>query len=228
MSTSPPESHQRPTAKGSEASTQMGRASSEALTTTLRGSSVGKVDTRRVGRVLLVLCLVTLAVLVVVFSVAGAHRNSQISSLRNHGVTAEMTVTGCAVLIGGSGSTPAGDACRGAFTLDGHRYTEPIPGSAEYTTGQSLRIKVVPGDPALLSPVEVLQTEHSSWTVFVLSAILFLVLLLILAGLVVERRGAGTRRSRLRRLSGEGFGEVNFAVTLGLRGCFSPGCPRRR
>ena len=186
MSTPPPESHQGPTTKGSEASTK-GNASSEALTT-LRGSSVGKVDTRRVGRVLLVLGLVTLAVLVVVFSVAGAHRNSQVSSLRNQGVTAEMTVTACAVLIGGSGSTPAGDACRGTFTLGGHRYSEAIPGSAEYTTGQSLRIRVVPGDPALLSPAQIVRTERSSWTVFVLPAILFLVLLLVLIGLVVERR----------------------------------------
>jgi hypothetical protein len=152
---------------------------------------VGKVDGRRVAGVLVVLCLITLAVLVVVFSVAGAHRNSQVSSLRNQGVKVDMTVTGCAVLIGGSGSTPAGDACRGAFTLDGHRYVEAIPGSAVYTTGQSLPIVVVPGDPALLAPVRVVTHEQSSWTVFILPVILFLVLLAGLVGFVVVRRRRG-------------------------------------
>jgi len=159
-------------------------SSTEALTT-LRGSSVGKVDSRRVVRVLIVLSLVTLAVLVVAFSVAGAHRNSQVSSLRTHGVKVDMTVTHCAVLIGGSGSTPAGDACRGAFTLDGHRYVEAIPGSATYSQGQSLAIVVVPHDPALLAPVHVFADERSTWTVFILPGILFVVLVVALAGFVV-------------------------------------------
>jgi hypothetical protein len=164
-----------------------GGTSSEALTT-LRGSSVGKVDTRQVGRVLLVVSLLTLAILVVAFSAAGAHRNDQVSSVRNHGVPAVMTVTDCQELIGGSGSTPAGDVCRGTFTLEAHRYTEPIPGSAVYTKGESLRIIAVPGDPALLLPAHIVATEHSSWTVFVLPAILFIVLVLVLVGLAIVRR----------------------------------------
>jgi hypothetical protein len=186
VSTSP-ESPRGTAGTAPEASGGREPSSSEALTT-LRGSSVGKVDGRRVAQVLVVLCLVTLAVLVVVFSVAGAHRNSQVSTLRTHGVKVDMTVTGCAVLIGGSGSTPAGDACRGAFTLDGHRYVEAIPGSAVYTSGQSLRIVVVPGDPALLAPVRVVMDEHSSWTVFILPAILFAVLAVGSAGFVAVRR----------------------------------------
>jgi hypothetical protein len=187
MSTSPPESHRGTAARGSGASSKAAGASSEALTT-LRGSSVGKVDTRRVGRVLLVVTLLTLLVLVVAFSVAGAHRNDQVSSLHNQGVPAVMTVTKCQVLIGGSGSTPAGDACRGIFTLEGHRYTEPIPGSKVYIEGKTLSIVVVRGDPALLLPQKILQTEHSSWTVYVLPGILFIVLLLTLGGLAVVRR----------------------------------------
>jgi hypothetical protein len=166
-------------------------ATSAQSLTTLRGSSVGNVDARRVGHVLLAAALVTLAVLVVVFSLAGAHRNDQISKLHSQGVKVEMTVTRCAVLLGGSGSNDAGHACRGAFTLDGHRYTEAIPGSAPYTAGQSLRIVVVPGDPALLSPVQVVAHEHSSWTVFVLPGILFIVLLLTVVGMLVVQRRQG-------------------------------------
>jgi hypothetical protein len=161
-------------------------SSTEALTT-LRGSSVGKVDSRRVVRVLVVLCLVALAVLVVVFSVAGAHRNTQVSSLHHQGVKVDMTVTTCAVLIGGSGSTPAGDACRGAFTLDGHRYVEAIPGSATYSPGKPLSIVVVPHDPALLAPAKILAGEQSTWTVFVVPGILFIVLLGALVGFVIVR-----------------------------------------
>ena len=105
--------------------------------TNLRGSSVGKVNTRRVGQVILVITLVTLLVLAIVFFVAGVHRNNQISSLHDNGVPAVMTVTGCALLIGGSGSTPAGDVCQGTFTLNGHLHSEAIPGLAQYEPARS-------------------------------------------------------------------------------------------
>jgi hypothetical protein len=166
-------------------------AASAQTLTNLRGSSVGTVDTRRVAQVILTACLVTLVVLVVVFSLSGAHRNDQISKLHDQGVKVAMTVTGCTILVGGSGSNDAGHACHGAFTLDGHRYVESIPGLAPYTAGQSLHVVVVPGDPAVLSPVHVLAHEHSSWTVFILPAVLFVVLLLTLVGLVVLHRRNG-------------------------------------
>ncbi len=168
---------------------QPGKAdsSSEAVTN-LRGSSVGKVNTRRVGQVILVITLVALLVLSIVFFVAGVHRNNQISSLHKNGVPAVMTVTGCALLIGGSGSTPAGDECQGTFTLDGHHYAEAIPGLAPYETGEKLHIVVVPGDPALLAPTHVLADEHSSWTTFILPVLLFVAFVLLLLGWVVLRR----------------------------------------
>jgi hypothetical protein len=155
-------------------------AAHEQTMTNLRGSSVGNVDGRRVGFVLLVLAMVTLAVLVVVFSLAGAHRNDQISRLQSQGVTTDLTVGHCLIILGGSGSNDAGHECRGTFTLDGHHYNEAIPGSARYEPGQSFRIVVVPGDPALLAPVHVVTHEHPSWTVFILPVILFVGLLLLL------------------------------------------------
>ncbi len=184
MSASQPTSRQEPTAaKGTAAEGE--DASSEAMTT-LRGSSVGKVNTHRVGQVVLVLTLVTLLVLAVVFFVAGVHRNNQVSSLHDHGVPAVMTVTGCAVLIGGTGSTPAGASCRGTFTLEGHRYSEAIPGSDKYETGQQLHITVVPGDPALLALAPA--NEHTSWTTFILPLVLFVVFLVLLGWALVVRR----------------------------------------
>jgi hypothetical protein len=83
---------------------------------------------------------------------------------------------------------PFRDVCRGTFTLDGRRYSEPFPGSAAHTQGQSLQIIVVPGDPALQAPACIVNTEHSSWTVYVLPAILFIELLLILVGLAIVCR----------------------------------------
>src|ERR1700728_2043273 len=79
-------------------------ATPQAPVTTLRGASVGPVDTRRVGQVVIGLCLAILATLVIVLFLSGLHKNAQISSLRQHGVVVEVRVTKCVGLIGGSGS----------------------------------------------------------------------------------------------------------------------------
>jgi uncharacterized membrane protein len=170
-------------------------ATSSESVTTLRGSSVGKVNTRRVGQVVLVVTLVTLLVLAVVFLVAGIHRNNQISSLQDNGVPAIMTVTACSLLIGGSGSTPAGDICQGNFTLNGHLHSELIPGMTEYRIGEKLHIKVVPSDPALLAPASVAANEPSAWSAFVLPAVLFLAFLLLLLGWIIFERRHGVHES---------------------------------
>ncbi len=190
---SPPSSHREPI-RSDKMQTARAETSSEALTT-LRGSSVGNVNVRRVGQVILALSMATLLVLSIVFLVAGVHRNSQVSSLRNKGVPAEMTVTQCAVLIGGTGSNPVGDACRGTFVLDGRRYSEGIPGAAQHSVGDKLRIIVVPGDPALLAPTHVVASEHTSASVFVLPVVLFVVFLLAVGWLGVVRRNRSQRSS---------------------------------
>jgi hypothetical protein len=155
---------------------------------TLRGPSVGQVNVRRIGQILGLGGLLTLAVLVVVFALAGAHRNDQITNLRTHGVTVEMKVSGCLIQIGGTGSNPAGYKCQGTVTVDGHRYTEPIPGLTHYTRGQTLHVVVVPNDPVLLSTVQDLSREHTSASVYILPIILFVALVLLLVGLVLGRR----------------------------------------
>jgi len=88
--------------------------------TTLRGAAVD-VDARRVARVLVGACLLALAALSATFFVVGASKNAQITDLREHGVPVEVTVTRCLGLLGGSGSNDAGYACRGSFTIGGHR-----------------------------------------------------------------------------------------------------------
>jgi hypothetical protein len=148
------------------------------------------VDARRLGRFLFALCLVALAILVVFFSVVGAHHNDQINRLRHDGVPVTVTVSTCQGLLGGSGSNAAGYSCRGAFTVSGHRYNEAIPGNSFYAPGTTLRSVTVPGDPALLSPARSVAAEHASWKVFILPGVLLVVLLLLLGVLLARRRRA--------------------------------------
>jgi hypothetical protein len=167
---------------------------SQAPVTRLRGASVGPVNTRRVGQVLAGLCLVTLTTLFVVFLLGGLHKNAQISSLRQHGVTVDVTVTRCVGLLGGSGSNTSGYSCRGTLMLNGQRHDEAIPGTAFLSPGQKIRVVTVPGDPALLAPVHTVAHEHTSWTVLLVPAILLVALLALIALLVfVSRRRGGVR-----------------------------------
>jgi hypothetical protein len=159
---------------------------------TLRGAGVGAVNARRVGTIVVGLSLVALTVLVVVFFVAGVHKNDQINDLRQHGVPVEVTVTGCTGLLGGSGSNGAGYACKGTFSVDSHRYDEAIPGNTLYAPGTKLRAVTVPGDPELFSTARIVDSEHPSGSVFILPVILLAVLVLLVASLVLIRRRAHT------------------------------------
>jgi hypothetical protein len=149
---------------------------------------VGPVDARRVGQVVVGLCLAIVAGLAVVLFLSGLHKNAQISSLHQHGVIVEVRVTKCVGLIGGSGSNTTGNSCRGTLTVGGHRYNEAIPGTAFLSVGQHLRVVTVPGDPALLAPVHTLAGEHTSLNVYIVPAILLLALLLLIALLLYRRR----------------------------------------
>jgi biotin operon repressor len=155
--------------------------------TTLRGAGVD-IDVRKAGRVIVGLCLLALAVLVVVLFVAGVHKNAQINRLRQHGVPVTVTVSGCLGLLGGSGSNPAGYACQGTFTLDGHRYRESIPGNALRPPGTKVRAVAVSGDPPLLSTAHAVATDRASAGVFVVPSILLVILVVLVGALVFRRR----------------------------------------
>jgi NADH:ubiquinone oxidoreductase subunit 5 (subunit L)/multisubunit Na+/H+ antiporter MnhA subunit len=162
------------------------RSSNEPLST-LRGAGVNY-DARKVGRVVVGICLVALAFLVVLFTVAGFHKNSQINELHHEGVPVTVTVSHCFALMGGSGSNAAGYSCEGTFTVHGNRYTESLPGTAFHAIGSTLRAVVVPNDPALVSPVSVESSQHTSASVFLLPAILLVVLVLLVGLIVLLRR----------------------------------------
>lgn len=146
----------------------------------LRGPPV-EVDVRRVTRIAVCLALAGLAVVAGVLLVAGYQKNSQIDSLRAHGVPVELTVTHCTGLMGGSGSNIAGYDCSGTYTVAGHLFTEDIPGNTLHAPGTTVRGVIVPEDPALFSTPATVDSEHASWTVYLVPA----VLLALLGGLLL-------------------------------------------
>jgi hypothetical protein len=154
---------------------------------TLRGAGA-QVDGGTVAKVALGLVLATLAVLVIVFVIVGVDKNQQINELRGQGIPVTFTVTSCQGLLGGSGSNSAGYACRGTYRIGGHTYDEPLPGTAFFTPGATVHAIAVPGDPGLVSPVRIVESEHASSKVYVLPVILFAALALILAAVVLRRR----------------------------------------
>lgn len=159
---------------------------------TLRGAGVS-VDGRRVARVAFGICIATLAVLVVVLSVAGAQKNSHITRLKDHGVPVTLTVSHCQGLLGGSGSNDAGYACSGTLSMGGRRYSESIPGDVLRAPGAAVRAVAVPGDPPLVSTVSTLAGERASWRVFIVPAILLVILALLAGGGLLRKRHSRSR-----------------------------------
>jgi hypothetical protein len=153
----------------------------------LRGAGVGTVDTRHLGQIVVGLILATLAVLVIVFTLVGVHKNQQTDRLHNDGMPVSFTISTCTGLLGGSGSNFAGYVCHGTYSLSGHTYHEQLPGNDFHRPGSTVPAIAVPGDGALVSPAAMVKTEHSSTVVFLVPAIL-LVVLLVLVGLLLLRR----------------------------------------
>jgi hypothetical protein len=79
--------------------------------------------------------------------------------------------------------------------LQGHAYNESLPGSAFHRPGTTIDAVAVPGDPALVSPVAIVDAQHSSAGVFILPAVLGGVLVLLVVALIVQarRRRGGTQ-----------------------------------
>jgi hypothetical protein len=165
-------------------------AAPEEPVSTLRGASA-RVDGHTAAVVALGLVVTTLVVLVIVFVIVGVDKNRQINELRGQGVPVTFKVTSCQGLLGGSGSNAGGYACRGTYHLEGHSYDEPLPGTAFFAPGTTVHAVAVPSDPGLVSPVRIVQSEHASWRVYILPAILFAALVLIVGAIVLRRR---TRR----------------------------------
>jgi len=135
-----------------------------------------------------VVCVVALAALGVTLFAVGAHKNAQITLLRQQGAPVEVHVSTCTGLLGGSGSNLAGYACSGTFSFEGHRYSEALPGTNDYADGSTARFVAAPGDPPLLGTVRAVATERTSARVYIAPAVLALVAIALAVVLLVTRR----------------------------------------
>jgi hypothetical protein len=175
----------------SDAAEELGAANESALSAesgrvgTLRGATVS-FNPRRLGQGVLGLVMATLAITAIVLTVAGLHSNDQINRLHTQGQPVTVTVSGCLGLLGGSGSNAAGYSCRGSYQLNGHVYQEKLPGSTFYKPGTALPSIAVPGDPALVSPVGIVNAQQASSSVFVVPIVLGVILLVMIAVLLVK------------------------------------------
>jgi len=159
------------------------------LTTLRAGGGAGtEIDVPRLRRVLTVLVLAALAVLSIVFFIGGANKNSQIDSIRSHGVVVEATITGCEGLLGGSGSNDAGYACNGRFTLNGKHYTKGMPGVSFEKPGTVVREVSLPSDPGLLESPAQAASERASDKVYVLPSVLAVLFVAFGAVVLLRRR----------------------------------------
>jgi hypothetical protein len=152
----------------------------------IRGGGV-QLDARRVVRVVVAVCLIGLAALVVVLSLAAVHENSRHSTLQRRGVQVDVTVTGCLGLASGTGVTVYAYTCRGTFVLDGRSYNDVIGGLSDaHTAGQTLRGVADPRSPNTLSSAAAVARTQSPWKAFVAPAIVLL--LLVSSGAVIAWR----------------------------------------
>ena len=181
-------------ASAGPSSPSSGASDSDMRVAPLRGAAV-QVDGRRVAAIVMGIVLVTLAVLVVVFTAIGIHKNRQINTLHDRGVAVTVTVTSCQGLLGGSGSNGAGYSCRGTYELGGHGYNELLPGTALHAPGATISSVAVPGDPALIAPVSIVDSEHASDSVYILPGVLLVILVVGVGALMLRRRTKSSRGS---------------------------------
>ena len=151
-----------------------------------------------------------LAAVAISLSVAGLDKNAEITGLRQQGTPVEVTVTHCVALLGGSGSNGVGDSCVGTFVLDGKRYRSTIPGNGLWGPGARLRLITIRSNPGLLATSHEVASEHASWRVFIVPAVLVVALIALLIAVLV-------RRGRLRRRPGA-VGSVSTPLGAGLGG----------
>jgi hypothetical protein len=189
MIASEPTAPAGPTGGNADPVSVSAEASSDQPLTILRGNGVD-IDPRRAGQWVLGVCVLALFVVAVVLLIAGIDKNSQINTLKNHGAMVNIKVIDCQGLLGGSGSNPAGYACKGSYAFQGRQYVQEIPGTSLLSTGSTVRGVIAPNDPRLLSTPSEVASQQASWTVYIAPVVLFLLLALALVVLILMlRRG---------------------------------------
>lgn len=154
----------------------------------IRGGA-GVVDTRRVVRVLVGSAVVILAAAVAVLTMQAANKNARIDSLRHRGVPVDVTVTHCLGILSGTGITVTSFQCSGSFELAGRNYNAVIDGSnANHAAGDVVKAIADPKHPTSISSASSLTNAHSSWRAFIGPGVVFVLLVLLIAGVLWRSR----------------------------------------
>jgi len=162
----------------------------------IRGGG-GVIDTRRLFRVVVGSAIVALAVLVTVLAVEAVHKNSRIDGLQRRGVPVDVTVTSCFGILSGTGITVTTFQCSGAFDLAGHSYHAVIAGSdINHQAGDVVQAVADPKHPTSISLASSLVNAHASWRPFIAPTVLFVVLVLLIAGALWWSRRNSAQRPR--------------------------------
>jgi hypothetical protein len=118
----------------------------------IRGGGGVDVNTGRLVRFLVVLCVLVLVALTVATAVAAANQNARAAKLHSPGAPVEVTVTGCVGVSSGIAQAIQYYQCRGTYLVGGQRYNELIGGvRSALPVGQTVHAVTAKGDPALVS-----------------------------------------------------------------------------
>jgi len=162
----------------------------------IRGGG-GVIDTRRLFRIVVGSAMVVLAVLVVLLTVEAAHNNSRIDGLQRRGVSVDVTVTSCVGILSGTGITVTSFQCSGSFDLAGRSYHAVIAGSnVNHAVGDVVKAIADPKHPTSISTPSSLVHAHSSGRPFIAPAVLFVLLVLLIAGALWWSRRNSAQRPR--------------------------------
>jgi hypothetical protein len=188
----------------------------------IRGGA-GVVDTRWLFRILLGLAIVVVAALVAVLTIQAADKNSRTESLRHRGVPVDVTVTKCLGILSGTGITVTSFQCNGSYVLAGRSYNGLIDGSTtNHAAGDVVKAIADPKHPTSISTASSLATADSSWRTFIGSGLLFVLLVLLVAGALWW-----ARRKSARQLHGAAIVDLTHSTSMPTASLANTDSPRR-
>jgi hypothetical protein len=162
--------------------------------TSLRGAQAQPIG-HTFWRVVGTLVMVVFASIVTVSFISAANDNARIGRLKSHGVSVQVSVTGCVGNIGGSGSNAAGYTCRGSYRVDGVRYVEVIGSKSTLSDpGSIVRGVADPQRPNTVELASAVASSSASSSAFLVPGLLTL-LWVALAVVWLRRRHSSRTRS---------------------------------
>jgi hypothetical protein len=163
----------------------------------IRGAAVPAIDARRVVRTVVTIVAVLIGLLAAVTAVQVHQAEVRRHALADHGVPADLVVTGCTGLASGTGITASSYTCRGTVALRGRVYDDVLTGIAQpLAPGARVAVLVDPSAPTRVSTPQVARVRSGAGRLWLGLAALALVLVLVVVLVLVLVRAPGAARLR--------------------------------